>query len=153
MRVHRHTIPTFIPLQNLLAKHLPPPGKQRGGKGQNLTRLVKEMRGELVAHHKRVEAVEKLRDECRGKKVEVQMVDLSGRELEVRWEDGAVAKVRVGRDGVVEGAVARLAVEERSKGVGKRMVDVERRILGRDVTGEGEAGRVEGLVQRLVESN
>jgi len=64
-----------------------------------------------------------------------------------------VAKVRVGRDGVIEGAVARLAVEERSKGVGKRMVDVERRILGRDVTGEGEAGRVEGLVQRLVESN
>jgi len=153
LRVHKHTIPAFIPLQSLLAKHLPPPGKQKGGKGQNLTRLVREVRGELVAHRKRVEAVERLYEEGKEQKMEVRMLDSSGRELEIRWEDGAVAKVKVLRDGVVDGAVARLAVEEGAKGAGKRMADVERRILGSGVSGRREAGRVEGLVQRLSESS
>ncbi|KAK2757259.1 hypothetical protein FQN54_004773 [Arachnomyces sp. PD_36] len=78
LRIHRHTIPAFIPLKELEEKYLPVP--KRGGDGdggeerdealkpwkkrkQNLPRFVRELRRELVAWHLRRDAVEWIREE------------------------------------------------------------------------------------------
>lgn len=70
LRVHRHTIPTCIPLSGLAARYLPPPTASEGvgdedvpaeRKTQNLSLFVKELRQRLVAYHNRLGAVADMR--------------------------------------------------------------------------------------------
>lgn len=81
LRIHRHTIPAFIPLKEMEEKYLPvlkgdtdADGGNEGEAGegalkpwkrrkQNLPRLVRELRRELVAWHLRMDAVQWLREE------------------------------------------------------------------------------------------
>lgn len=71
LQLHRHTIPVFIPLQQLARKYLP--GPQSGDanvalkpwkkRRQDLRKLVQELRRELVAWHLRRDAVAFLQEE------------------------------------------------------------------------------------------
>lgn len=70
LRVHRHTIPSCIPLGGLAARYLPPPrvaeaigdedapAKRRS---QDLSLFVRELRQRLVAYHNRLGAVADMR--------------------------------------------------------------------------------------------
>lgn len=127
---------------------------------QDLPRLVRELRRELVGWHLRRAWVGRLsgvlgvgvggseREERvvagmgvgrrrggRGIK-EVETVDAEGMDVRIEWEDGRVGRVRVDKGGRVERAVV---LGERG-----RERDVERRLCG------GE-GRMEGLAGRLLE--
>ena len=78
LRIHRHTIPAFIPLKELEERYLPIPKRgddsEDGESGeealkpwkkrkQDLPRLVRELRRELVAWHLRRDALQWIREE------------------------------------------------------------------------------------------
>lgn len=65
LRIHKHTIPPCVPLQQLANKWLPQAGKNGHDEvQQDLVRFGKALRKELVAWHLRVNAVEVLRREA-----------------------------------------------------------------------------------------
>ncbi|EON66258.1 hypothetical protein W97_05651 [Coniosporium apollinis CBS 100218] len=190
LRVHKHTIPPCVPLPALLARWLPAPlekdkegaGKRQRGRRQDLGRLVREIRREVLSLHLRLAAVETLRREvglapsepaaaavmeateeeddaideeqgveqpprrsdahvpAKGGIEDIKALDPSVREVEITWADGRIARMKIARDGRIEGAVVR----EHGEGMrGRRNRDVEKMILGGD-------GRVEGVVRRLL---
>ncbi|KAH7078600.1 Cenp-O kinetochore centromere component-domain-containing protein [Paraphoma chrysanthemicola] len=64
LRIHKHTIPPCIPLQQLANKWLPQTGKDVDvDPEQDLVRFGKLLRKELVSWHMRVKSVEELRKE------------------------------------------------------------------------------------------
>ena len=155
LKIHKHTIPPFIPLQQLVAKYLPEPASHAGedevsrtAQPQNLPRFVRALRRELVAHHKRLEACETLKKEL-GRKHGVdgvKMLDVTGCELEIAFTDGSIARLKVSTDGTI----ANIAVvpgrtadgEEALTGQARPLRQLKRVIEGRD-------GRIEGLADRL----
>jgi len=178
LRIHRHTIPPCIPLPALVARHLPlltparsvdananagaAPVKgvaQKRAQRQDLPRLVRELRRELVGWHLRGACLRRLRGTCgletreaaageretesmpgRSGIKEIEATDAEGMDIRIGWENGRVGRVRVDKGGRVERAVV---VGER----GRERV-VERAI----VCGKGEGkGRLEGLGGRLLE--
>ncbi|CAO2657699.1 Nn.00g038250.m01.CDS01 [Neocucurbitaria sp. VM-36] len=67
LRIHKHTIPPYIPLQQLANKWLPTSSKDvenATNPDQDLVRFGRSLRKELVAWHMRVQAVEDLRREA-----------------------------------------------------------------------------------------
>jgi central kinetochore subunit Mal2/MCM21 len=65
LRVHKHTIPPCIPLQQLANKWLPASGKdEEVDREQDLVRFGRLLRKELVSWHMRVNVVEVLRKEA-----------------------------------------------------------------------------------------
>ncbi|OJD37349.1 cenp-o kinetochore centromere component [Diplodia corticola] len=147
LRIHKHTIPPCIPLHGYAAKYLP-----QQDQPQDLHRLVRELRQELVSHHLRLNAVGKLRKDAglpedaegasrkrkRGKDVivDVRALDVGAKEIEINLADSTTVRVLLSKRGVVEKAVAR-----NSDGIG-RVRAVERALLAGD-------RRVEGIVERL----
>ncbi|EAS34979.3 central kinetochore subunit Mal2/MCM21 [Coccidioides immitis RS] len=165
LRVHRHTIPTFIPLNQLERKYLAVPDvdselqqalKAKPGK-QDLKRFVRQLRRELVAWHLRRDAIAWLREELGIDKVEcvgdsqgsdslavklgissITPASLEARYLRFEWRDGRVGQIQLSSQGLVERAV---------------VVSSE----GRDMTTEnlflrGDR-RIETAVQRLLDAN
>jgi central kinetochore subunit Mal2/MCM21 len=64
LRIHKHTIPSCIPLQQLVNKWLPTSGKDEElDPEQDLVRFGRLLRKELVGWHMRVKAVEDLKKE------------------------------------------------------------------------------------------
>ena len=145
LRVHKHTIPVFVPLRELEARYLPMSGGE-----QNLVRFAREVRRGLVSFHRRREAIERVKREIEDTRDDIGVrqireVDPSAREFEMAFEDKSVAKVRIDVDGAVVNAVVRTPTEgsgERGENVGRRKRDVERAIVGVN-------GRIESLAQRL----
>lgn len=182
LRIHRHTIPAFIPLKELEEKYLPIPrgdvdgvGGNEGDEGlkpwkrkkQNLPRLVRELRRELVAWHLRRDAVQWLREEL---DLQRETEDDGGQGDDTsanRDEDGRLAVSPTSdKLGIVslaatsletryirlvwsDGRVGRVKLSNRGQ--------IERAIVlgegGREKTKEsalvGGDGRVENLVRRL----
>ncbi|MCJ1302595.1 hypothetical protein MMC08_005399 [Hypocenomyce scalaris] len=144
LRVHRHTAPSCIPLSALVSKYLPTPPPAAAGttpskptKPQNLPRLVRELRREIVSYHLRKDAIEKLRDGLVGADggvSDVKATDAELRDIRIEWTDEAVGRARIGKDGTVEKVVV--------VGEGGRSREMERKLLGGD-------RRVEGLAERL----
>lgn len=150
LRVHKHTIPVFVSLRELEAKHLPVSGEE-----QDLVKLARELRRELVSFHRRREAVERLKREAKNARnkigvKEVGEVDPSAQEFEMTFEDESVAKVRIDINGAILNAVVRThptdGSGERGESVGRRKRDLERAIVGGN-------GRIESLPQRLREKH
>lgn len=105
--------------------------------GQDLSRLVRELRREVVGTGLRRGAVERVREGVVGTGVrDVRGVGAEVRDVRIEWRGGAVGRVRVGKGGRVEKAVV--------LGEGGRAREVERRLVGGD-------GRVEGLAERVRE--
>ena len=150
LRVHKHTIPVFVPLRKLEARYLPVSDGE-----QDLVRLAREVRRELVSFHKRRDAVERVKRDAEntGDETgisEVREVDPSSREFEIGFMDESVAKVRIDVDGAIVNAVVRTpptdGIEKRVHSVGRRKRDLERVIVGGN-------GQIESLTQRLRDRN
>jgi len=150
LRVHKHTIPVFVPLRELEAKYLPVSGGE-----QNLVRLARELRRGLVSFHRRREAVERMKREAENARDEIGVrevrdVDPSAREFEMTFENESVGKVKIDIDGTILNAVVRTSPTdgsgERREGVGRRKRDLERVIVGGN-------GRIDSLPQRLRDKN
>lgn len=135
-------------------------GAKRGAQRQDLPRLVRELRRELVGWHLRGACLRRLRGTCgletreaaveeretesrpgRSGIKEIEATDAEGMDIRIGWEDGRVGRVRVDKGGGVERVVV---VGER----GRERV-AERLIVGEK--GEGK-GRLEGLGGRLLEA-
>jgi len=132
---------------------------QKRAQRQDLPRLVRELRRELVGWHLRAACLRRLRGTC-GLKTreaaageresgmrpggsgikEIEATDAEGMDIRIGWEDGWVGRVWVNKGGGVERVVV---VGER----GRERV-VERVIVCEK--GEGK-GRLEGLGGRLLE--
>lgn len=162
LRIHKHTIPPCIPLQALVARYLPQrsPSSENGSmqqsRPQDLHRLVRTLRQELVSHQLRLDAVVKLRRDAglpgdfgassirrrRGKAgiADIKAIDVAAREIEIRWVDASTARILLSKKGVVEKVVAR------SSDGSTRMKAIERAVKNGD-------GRVEGVLERLVRSS
>ncbi|KAL6712402.1 hypothetical protein ACN47E_000279 [Coniothyrium glycines] len=77
LRVHKHTIPPCIPLQQLEQKWLP--GLlEKEGREQDLVRFGRALRKELVSWHLRVQAVDEMREEAKVEKKEEGAVMTAG---------------------------------------------------------------------------
>lgn len=65
LKIHKHTIPPCIPLQQLVNKYLPTSGKDADvDPEQDLVKFGKLLRKELVSWHMRLNAVEELKKEA-----------------------------------------------------------------------------------------
>jgi central kinetochore subunit Mal2/MCM21 len=182
LKIHRHTIPAFIPLKELEEKYLPTPRQRTGGEAgdegeealkpwkrrkQNLPRLVRELRRELVAWHLRRDAVQWIREELGfPRETEDNPVTEANVSINRNGESGLDVLPESGKYGIVslaatsletryirlvwsDGRVGRIKLSNRGQ--------VERAIVfgedGREKTKEGVLvggdGRIESLVQRL----
>jgi central kinetochore subunit Mal2/MCM21 len=159
-RVHRHTIPSAIPVAMLVRRYLPlsaaareeDAGAERDGRSlmnlrQDLGAFVRAVRKQLVGMVRRRDVLQALEKTCvssstqTGLATQMEIVDGVGREIELSLRDGAVLRFRIDMGGeLVEKAVARM-----TDGAGGRRQDLER--LAMD-----DGGRLEGLVDRLGEA-
>ena len=142
-----------VPLQALAKKHLPFRSEDeaeslKGGRvTQDLPRFVRALRKELVAHHKRVEAVEKLR-KALGRRQgveEVEMLDTSGKEIEITFHKGVLARLRVGVDGKIE----KVAVGPSSSSTADSPEGSMNAYRGIKKIIESGGGRIDDLAERL----
>lgn len=154
LRIHRHTIPAFIPLKELEERFLPVPkggfdeeggdeGEEEGlkpwkRKKQNLPRLVRELRRELVAWHLRRDAVQWLREEL-------------GLQRETESEGGEGDDTSANRDG--DGRVDESPTSEKPRIVSLAATSLETRYI-RLVWNDGRVGRIKlsnrGQVERAI---
>ncbi|EEP75552.1 predicted protein [Uncinocarpus reesii 1704] len=129
LRVHKHTIPAFIRLNQLEAKYLAGPdagaedsGDLKAGKPENqdLKRFVVALRRELAAWHLRKDAVAYLQEELgvgqtRGEEIDTLSLkhgisslcatSLEARYIRFEWRDGRVGRIHLSNQGLVERAV------------------------------------------------
>lgn len=158
LQVHRHTIPVFIPLERLARKHLPPPARNADGpdevlkpwkrKRQDLGRLVREVRRELVSWHLRKDAISLVRSQLGltdGKAEEqtpvssqsiavllgissVTETSIEAAYLRIEWDDGRVGRVKISeKGGVIERAVV-IGDDGRDKAMESLIMSGEKRI-------------------------
>ncbi|KAL1957369.1 hypothetical protein VTO42DRAFT_6049 [Malbranchea cinnamomea] len=167
LRVHKHTIPVFIPLDQLEERYLPAPTdvedssdslKPRKGGNQNLQRLVRELRRELVAWHIRKDAISWMREElgisedvegnsaelrgdggsASGRRiVSLDATSIEARFVRVHWADGRTGRFKITNEGFIEDVIV-LDKDGRDK-------ETESLLLAGD-------RRVESLVQRLLDT-
>ncbi|KAL9116579.1 MAG: hypothetical protein Q9187_006897, partial [Circinaria calcarea] len=151
LRVHRHTIPPCIPLPALAARYLPSPPstssvgdedadvevlKTRKARKQDLPRLVRELRREIISYQRRQEIVRKLREEFtvgateRSELKDVKATDAEVTDIRIDWRDGKVGRIRMSKTGQVEKVLVigedgqRDRATERKIEVGGRIEDV-----------------------------
>lgn len=157
LRVHRHTLPPYIPIAAIAEKHLPgkkgsiPMGVKgaAGSKKQDLRRFVREIRHHIVSHHNRVSITKSLRNEFRlgqkasrkGKEKEkviedISAVDAENKEIRIDWVDGRVGRISVDDKGKVMKCVI--------MGEAGRDTENEVRVMREDMAGIGERLR-EGI--------
>jgi central kinetochore subunit Mal2/MCM21 len=147
LKIHKHTIPPFIPVQQLATRYLPIPDPSTQSSdpatAQNLPAFLRALRRELVSHHKRLAALEALKTGLRSKSTS-KMLDPSGKGFEIELSDGSVAQVTLSREGKIENAAvrSRTQVGELLPAVGRRQRETESIILGGN-------GRIEELFDRL----
>ncbi|KAF2104680.1 hypothetical protein NA57DRAFT_70888 [Rhizodiscina lignyota] len=140
MRVHKHTVPPHIGIKNVVHKYLPQEGKQ------DLGRFARMLRRELVAHQKRVDSIEGLKVEAELPEAGLESIkatDISAREMVITWNDGCTGRVKIGKDGSIDGVTVREEGANTQKVAGTRRRGRERAIAGGD-------GRIEGVIRRLL---
>jgi central kinetochore subunit Mal2/MCM21 len=150
LKIHKHTIPTFIPIQQLAAKYLPLPDPAAAlstrQPSQNLPAFIRALRRELVSHHKRLSALTALKANLPPRHSS-RLLDSSGNEFEIELSNGSIARLKLSTDGKIENAIVRAKNEARglTTVVGNRQRETERAILGGN-------RRVEELMDRLTRS-
>ncbi|KAI1960373.1 hypothetical protein LOZ58_004096 [Ophidiomyces ophidiicola] len=163
LQVYKHTIPAFIPLEQLQAAYLPVPdvslyqedNPKVVPKKQSLTKFVRALRQELVAWHLRRDAVDWLQESLGGIRdtnhdqtlgqslgAELGIVTLRSASLETRlirleWRDGRVGRVSLSNKGYVDRAVV-FDGQMRDKSMENILTAGDR--------------RVETMIQRLVDA-
>lgn len=124
LRVHRHTLPSAVPLAGLAARHLAPPGKPEGRahdqqqqqqppRKQHLDRFVRGLRREIVRYHNRMGVSADLRrglglhDKARADDVadddivEVGIADVEAKQIRLTWADERSGRLVMDDDGKV----------------------------------------------------
>lgn len=135
LKIHKHTIPPSIPLASLAAKYLPVDSADSTdtAPAQNLSRLVRELRKELVSHHLRLCAIAKLRWEA----------GLQERKKEAKREEGPNDALEEDSDNELR---RQRGQRQRQNGTGKGGIsDVKADATGRDVRIVFAGGRVARL--------
>lgn len=157
LRIHRHTIPAFIPLRKLEQRFLPlptPKGSAASGPvTQSLDGLVAAVRRALASWHLRTNAISFLRtqllesaDGAPARITDVSATALEARYVRLLWADGRIGRFRLSDNGLVECAVVTGRRADNGGGVhGGRDAVMEKVLVGGD-------GRVEGLAARLVQA-
>ncbi|KAF2856536.1 hypothetical protein T440DRAFT_383516 [Plenodomus tracheiphilus IPT5] len=126
LRVHKHTIPPCIPLQQLANKWLPVGGRRKDGEvaedtEQDLVRFGRALRREVVGWHLRVDALGALKKEA-------------GVEQEEERRDGEVEESGRVLNAFVSDDEASSDVEEEEEGRPVKIVDVEADASVRQIT-------------------
>lgn len=118
LKVHRHTVPPYIPLTGLAARHLPPPPAD-GTIGadkvkQDLLHFARCLRKEIVRHHNRIGAIADIRrdigmadNDSAGEKwiVDVSAADPEAKQVRLEWANGRLGRVVMDDDGFVRQVV------------------------------------------------
>lgn len=115
LRVHRHTVPPYIPLPGLAYRHLPPPDEEVDGRPpkQDLAHFARTLRQELVRYHNRIGAIADLRrdigitgnegvDQEAQWLVDVSAADSEAKQIRLEWSNGRTGRVVMDADGVVK---------------------------------------------------
>jgi central kinetochore subunit Mal2/MCM21 len=113
MKLHQHTIPTFIPLRSLWRRYMSnTEGDEDSsaieGKAQNLLGFVRAIRKNLVAWVRRTDAIEQLRENAASVGTgelqisNVTSTDPSAMELELQLQNDAVLRIRMTSSGTIE---------------------------------------------------
>ncbi|MCJ1396249.1 hypothetical protein MMC18_009138 [Xylographa bjoerkii] len=115
LRIHRHTIPQCIPLQYLASRFLSMSvlSDETLPEPQNLARLVRDLRRELMSYHLRQDAIVTLGESAnteldggqRNLVKEVKAVDAENRDVRIEWEDGTVGRLAVDNNGNLQKVV------------------------------------------------
>ncbi|PBP28588.1 cenp-O kinetochore centromere component [Diplocarpon rosae] len=154
LRIHRHTVPPSIPLAALADLYLPHGKgsvamvvKNGAGKKQDLRRLVRALRREIVGYHNRITIIKRLRsdfklDEKVSKKgkgrerviINISAADAEAKQVMIEWVDGRIGRAVVNERGEVVKCVV-VGEEGRDR-------EVERRLVG---------GSMEGIRERLLD--
>lgn len=150
LRVHRHTVPPYIPLDGLAARHLPAPRSSEGRPEaqQDLARFARTLRRELVRYHNRVAVAAELRKAVGldGKSkdatdlaekspiLDISCADTEAKQVRIAWKDGRSGRLVIGDDGDVtklvvlgENGRERALTRELLSG-GSRLEDVARKL-------------------------
>ncbi|ESZ93244.1 hypothetical protein SBOR_6344 [Sclerotinia borealis F-4128] len=117
LRIHRHTVPSCIPLASIAAKHLPVPKVTEGivkEKRQDLTTFVRKLRREITGYHLRISSIKHLRkgfslDEQLNRKgkekvreiADISAADAEAKQVRIEWVDGRIGRCVVGMNGEV----------------------------------------------------
>ena len=140
LRIHRHTIPPFIPLSALARRYLPAPSGDKD-RPQNLVQLVRLLRRDLVSYHNRHAVVSDLRralgldtEAGKGKQrtssiLDIQIKDAEAQELRIEWADGKIGRATVTKEGKLGKCVV-FGDEGREKGVERMLVGGKGGLLG-----------------------
>lgn len=149
LRIHRHTLPSCIPLTGLVNRWLPngkgatAMGSAGGGKKQDLTRFTRALRREIVGYHNRISTIKSLRkefslDEKASKKgkgrekviADISAADAEAKQVRIEWVDGRIGRCVVDEKGEVMKCVV--------IGEGGRDWEIERRVVSGDMADIGE---------------
>ncbi|OLN97226.1 hypothetical protein CCHL11_07748 [Colletotrichum chlorophyti] len=149
LRVHRHTVPSCIPLAALAARHLPAPKPADAERQttQDLSRFVRTLRREIARYHNRTAVIGDLqraaglRGGSTGEDRDIEQAvasisaaDLESRQISIEWVDGRAGRLIMSEDGQIQKFVV--------LGAAGRDREVTRELLG-------ESRRVEDVAKRL----
>ncbi|KAK2014158.1 cenp-O kinetochore centromere component [Colletotrichum eremochloae] len=148
LRVHRHTVPPFIPLAALAARHLPAPkpADAEGQKPQDLSRFVRTLRREIVRFHNRTAVIGDLQkaaglrgsgnagEDSEQAVTSITAADIEAKQISIEWADGRAGRLVMSEDGQIQKLVV--------LGSAGRDREVTRDLLG-------DSRRVEDVAQRL----
>ena len=144
LKVHKHTVPAYIPLDGLAARHLPPPPAAGADSvKQDLLHFARCLRKAIVRHHNRVGAIADIRRDIgitdSGSVGEPWIVDVSAADPEAKhvrleWANGRLGRVVMDDDGfvkkmVVFGAEGRDRETMRGLGGGMRIEDLAGKLM------------------------
>lgn len=118
LRVHRHTVPPYIPLSGLAARHLPAPPAADAigadGVKQDLSHFARCLRKEIVRHHNRIGAIADIRRDVgltgnhapeESWLVDVSSADPEAKQVRLEWANGRLGRVVMDDDGAVKQVV------------------------------------------------
>ncbi|MCJ1337715.1 hypothetical protein MMC09_002998 [Bachmanniomyces sp. S44760] len=158
LTIYKHTIPICIPLTALAERYLPAPMKNDPeedddddeamdtSKPQNLSRLVRELRREIISYHRRRDSVDNLRKRLVGKKKPMQgrrkggakiveaenaeitdlRFELNNAEEEEEGGRATIGRVKITKGGKIEKVVVQGGDGRRNRVMERRLARAER---------------------------
>ncbi|RMZ88229.1 hypothetical protein DV736_g4538, partial [Chaetothyriales sp. CBS 134916] len=171
--VHRHTIPSLVPLQEHADHYLPVTDEgygsedsmvQGGQRPVDLLGFVTAVRNDLTSWHMRKEAIES----CHGQLLEpspdgegdeegsqqlkygvqsVEAVAVDARYARIVWRDGKVGRIKIGCDGRIEKAVVLRTVNSENS----RCQSVERTLLAGSSRIQDFAARLKDVAANFID--
>ena len=128
LAIHNHTLPSFLPVEGIIAKHKPLLVQSSNSNGQNLHAFVKELRRALVSFHlrkaavermqKQLEKAENIQDGSRAPELlQISAANSDVTEIELIWETDIMGRICLTEEGlltrcVIHGRLGRMKEAE-----------------------------------------